>query len=66
MAKLEFRLILKDSENRAVMVDLPIASLGKGSGEKKLKKAYEDLIKEEQEAQKKELEKIKIKEDARK
>ncbi len=50
MAKLKFRLILKDSDNRAVMIDLSgFASLGSGAGEKKLKKAYEDLIKEEKE-----------------
>ena len=43
--KLKFRLILKESDNRAVLIDLPsFASLGSGAGERKLKKAYEDLM----------------------
>ncbi|KKN30979.1 hypothetical protein LCGC14_0828730 [marine sediment metagenome] len=43
--KIKFRLILKESDNRAVMIDLSsFASLGSGAGEKKLKKAYEDLM----------------------
>ena len=48
----KYRLILKDTDNRAVMVDVSgYPSIGTGAYEKKLIKAYEKLLVDEEKYQ---------------
>lgn len=52
--KISYRLILKDSDNRVVLIDVSsFSSLGSGSNEKKLVREYQKVLKKEEELKKK-------------
>ncbi len=60
--KIQFRLILKDSENRAVLFEVgDLKELGSGKVEKKLLKAYKDVLEYEKENFKKENKEVRAK-----